>query len=68
MNPRSIHGFLVIRNSDVLMSKPAHFQGQTSPRVGKPFFLLIFHILAIDPIGPQGQTKPFSRLNEPQSR
>ncbi|KAG5591673.1 hypothetical protein H5410_042187, partial [Solanum commersonii] len=72
------HGFLVIQNSDllsqlVLRGKSAHFQGQTSPRAGKhpvlPIFVCVhgFLTLAIDLVGPDGQTDPFSMLNKPQS-
>ncbi|KAG5576310.1 hypothetical protein H5410_056444 [Solanum commersonii] len=44
----------------VLMAKPAHFQGQTTPRAS-------IKTLAMDPVGLDRKTDPFSRSNDPRS-
>ncbi|KAG5604946.1 hypothetical protein H5410_026438 [Solanum commersonii] len=51
-----------LRSRLALTAKPIYFQGQKSPRACIPPFLPIF------PVGPDDQTVPFSRSNEPRSR
>ncbi|KAG5582357.1 hypothetical protein H5410_052984 [Solanum commersonii] len=65
-----------------LTTRMAHFQGQTSPKAGKPPFLPIFFIFKVkrspektfikisvmEPVGTDGQNGLFSRSNESQSR
>ncbi|KAG5591694.1 hypothetical protein H5410_042208 [Solanum commersonii] len=45
----------------VLTGESIHFQGQRSPRTS-------IKTIVIKSVGPNGQTGPFSRSNEPQSR
>ncbi|KAG5591705.1 hypothetical protein H5410_042219 [Solanum commersonii] len=58
----------LVMDQFVPTGKSAHFEGQTSSKVGKPPFFADFPTLVIEAVGPDGQTHPFSGSNEPQKQ